>query len=366
VVSHQGRTVLGCVTGGRVARDRRETGDWFDPELRRRLGIGPIVGRWIELACKDFRHAAEIRGLLEYREFSDAEAGVAAFIASRVRKTRDTRRELFDRAVDAHRGDQAVGQGHGDALNRASYVLGLGTGAVDVAGVEPVKLAELARYGMLAKAPKIRQLESDRRIATLLATVRHLEGVAVDDALLLFDLLMSTVLLSRASRAGDAEKLKNLPKLRVAAARLAAAWTIVTDTPPIQPAGNAGEGERVTTVPEVLQAVEQVVSRERLEAAVATVLELLPLPSTEDDGDLEWRVELVDRYGTVKSFASMLASVIPWGATAAGSAIVAALKGLPKVMAARKPASSTSRGSRIWSSGPGGGWCSTIPSWMRR
>jgi len=251
-------------------------------------------------------------------------------------------------------------------LNRASYVLGLGTGAVDVAGVEPVKLAELARYGMLAKAPKIRQLESDRRIATLLATVRHLEGVAVDDALLLFDLLMSTVLLSRASRAGDAEKLKNLPKLRVAAARLAAAWTIVTDTPPIQPAGNAGEGERVTTVPEVLQAVEQVVSRERLEAAVATVLELLPLPSTEDDGDLEWRVELVDRYGTVKSFASMLASVIPWGATAAGSAIVAALKGLPKVMAARKPASSTSRGSRIWSSGPGGGWCSTIPSWMRR
>jgi hypothetical protein len=34
----------------------------------------------------------------------------------------------------------------------------------------------------------------------------------------------------------------------------------------------------------MLQAVEQVVSREQLEAAVATVLELLPLPSAEDDG----------------------------------------------------------------------------------
>jgi hypothetical protein len=48
-------------------------------------------------------------------------------------------------------------------------------------------------------------------------------------------------------------------------------------------------------------------------------------------------VELVDRYGTVKSFASVLASVIPWGATAAGSPVVAALEGLPKVMVARVP-----------------------------
>jgi hypothetical protein len=34
-------------------------------------------------------------------------------------------------------------------------------------------------------------------VATLLATVRELEGASVDDALLLFDLLMSTQLLSR-------------------------------------------------------------------------------------------------------------------------------------------------------------------------
>jgi hypothetical protein len=51
---------------------------------------------------------------------------------------------------------------------------------------------------------------------------------------------------------------------------------------------------------------------------VETVLELLPLPSAEDDDDLDWRVELAGRYGTVRPFADMLASVIPWGATAAG------------------------------------------------
>ncbi len=106
------------------------------------------------------------------------------------------------------------------------------------------------------------------------------------------------------------------------------------DTPPVQV---SGAGEKVTTVPEVLDQVEQVISRVQLAAAVETVLELLPLPSAEDDDDLDWRVELAGRYGTVRPFADMLASVIPWGATAAGSLVVAAVKALPKLMAARRP-----------------------------
>jgi hypothetical protein len=44
-------------------------------------------------------HAREIRGLLGYREFAGAEAEVRAFVASRAAQTRDSRRELFDRAV---------------------------------------------------------------------------------------------------------------------------------------------------------------------------------------------------------------------------------------------------------------------------
>jgi hypothetical protein len=71
--------------------------------------------------------------------------------------------------------------------------------------------------------------------------------------------------------------------------------------------------------------------------ALATVAELLPLPSSEDDGDLEWRAELAGRYPTVKPFIEQLASVVPWGSTAAGSPIVAAVKALPRVAAARKP-----------------------------
>ena len=75
-------------------------------------------------------------------------------------------------------------------------------------GVAPVKLAELAPYGMTAKAPKIKALEAIRRSATLLATVRHLEGASVDDALLLFDVLMATRLLSRAGRAAGSRSCR--------------------------------------------------------------------------------------------------------------------------------------------------------------
>src|ERR1035441_7854349 len=211
-------------------------------------------------------HAREIRGLLGYREFAEAEAEVRTFVASRATQTRDSRRELFDRAVlwliggrvllpgittlaplvtsvraeqlaaiNDHLAEQTPlamrrerlytlvvpegkkvsplewmrtavakvsGTGMKEALDRSSAVWAFGAGAVDAGGVAPVKLTELAAYGMHAKAPKIEQLKGTRRVATLLATMRHLEGVSVDDALLLFELLMTTKLLARAGRGG--------------------------------------------------------------------------------------------------------------------------------------------------------------------
>jgi hypothetical protein len=240
------------------------------------------------------------------------------------------------------------GTGMIEALDRTAYVMGLGTGAVDVSAVAPVKLAELARFGMTAKAFRIGQLKDARKAATLLATVRHLEAVSVDDALLLFDLLMGTVLLSRAAREGNKEKLRTLPRLRAAAVQLAAAWAVVRDTPHVQ-AGEGGAEEAVTAA-ELVSRVEQVVTREQLAAALDTVFELLPQapPGEEDDGDLEWRAELAGRYGTVRPFLEQLAAVIPWGCTEAGAQVVAALRALPRLVAARKPSQEHIRDSRTW------------------
>ncbi|MFI0451557.1 DUF4158 domain-containing protein [Actinomadura sp. 6N118] len=226
------------------------------------LGIddASCIKEYAERGPTQYEHTTEIGGLLEFRDFVDVEDEVGAFVASRVAKTRDSRRELFDRAVlwlveervllpgittlarlvrqvqrdtlekvnvavvaptpvhtrreliaalevpDGKRVStlewmrtpvvKLTGTGQVESLDRASYVLGLGTGAVDLSAVAPVKLAELASYGLHAKAPKIKNLKGERRVATLVATVRHLERSSVDDALLLFDLLMSTKLLS--------------------------------------------------------------------------------------------------------------------------------------------------------------------------
>jgi hypothetical protein len=47
VVSHQGRGVVDLASGELLARDRQETGAWFDAARRAALGIGPLDGEWI-------------------------------------------------------------------------------------------------------------------------------------------------------------------------------------------------------------------------------------------------------------------------------------------------------------------------------
>lgn len=202
-------------------------------------------------------HAREVRDRLGYRDFAAAELELRAYVASRVWNSVESRRALFDRAVVwllAHRvglpgisvlsrlvsgvgvgeyeriyalaaqaptaelrarlvglldvpegrhvselermrtGVTTIsGRGMKAGLGRCADVLGLGAGRVDVSPVSEVKLAEMARYGLSSKASTIKDLAADRCAATMLATVRHLEGASVDDALILFDALMDPV-----------------------------------------------------------------------------------------------------------------------------------------------------------------------------
>jgi hypothetical protein len=104
------------------------------------------------------------------------------------------------------------GKGQKGALEQARDVRKMEAGALDLWRVPPVKMAELARYGLSAHAPTLRRLAEPRRTATVLATVRHLESAAVDDALTLFDVLMATKLLARAERADNKAKLRETPR----------------------------------------------------------------------------------------------------------------------------------------------------------
>jgi uncharacterized protein DUF4158/Tn3 transposase DDE domain-containing protein len=349
-------------------------------------------------------HAREIRDLLRYRDFAEGELELRSYVASRVWNSVESRRALFDRAVvwllrnrvllpgisvlsrlvtEVRAGEyewihgliaaappaelaetligllevpegrhvselerlrttvhSISGPGVKLALDRVDEVCELKTGEVDLSWIPLVKQAELARYGMACKAPTIRGLTEQRRTATMLATVRHLEGAAVDDALLLFDALMTTKLLARAERLSTTEKLRTLPRFRkaagVVATVLAALWDVAEADEELaaQAEADGVAAERVY-LSQAWEQIEQVAGREEVAKALATVVEMVP--DADEDDDAAWRAQLVSRYPTVRGVLEPLATVIPWGATAAGAPVVAALRALPGVLARRPP-----------------------------
>jgi hypothetical protein len=254
------------------------------------------LGAYAERSKTAYEHQWEIRLECGYREFAAGEPELRAFLAARAWACEDGPRALFDRAVlwlienrvllpgvtvlarlvaevrareqervhemlaapvrdglagrlgellivaeGARRSPldrlrtgptNVSGRDLAGALERFLEVRGLGAGAVQMPDVPPVKVTALARYGLSATAPALRELGERRRIATLLAAVRQLEVDAVDDALDLFDLLMATKLLARAEKLGNKAKLKTLPTLRRAAVKIAAAVAVLLDIPP--------------------------------------------------------------------------------------------------------------------------------------
>ena len=107
------------------------------------------------------------------------------------------------------------------ALERAAEIAAFGMGELDVSAIPPRRLAELSRYGVDGKASLLRRHGDSRRLATLLATAVYLTSRAVDDALDLLEVLIATKLLARAERETAKEKLKTLPRVERASAKLA-------------------------------------------------------------------------------------------------------------------------------------------------
>ncbi|SOD67393.1 Phage integrase family protein [Streptomyces zhaozhouensis] len=313
-----------------------------------------------------YEHTWEIRDVYGYRDFAAGEEELRAFLAARVWSSLEGPRALFDRAVvwlvnnrvllpgvtTLARMVATVRQEENDRLHAALYeavpsglrtemvrllevpekkrvselerlrlgpmrvsgkameaalertreVRELGAGAVDVEPVPAARMTGLARYGLTSKAPTLKRLEVTRQTATLLATVRHLETATVDDALDLLHALMATRLLAKAERLGNDAKLKALPQLRRAAKKVAAAVDVLMTTPP------ATESGEMVSVVDAWSAIERVVPREQLAAALATIAAVVPEEGGDDEA--EWRAELVARYGTVRGFIRLLVEVI--------------------------------------------------------
>jgi hypothetical protein len=100
------------------------------------------------------------------------------------------------------------------SLWRVAEIHHVGVDGTRVRALVPTRrLVDLARYGMAAKAPRLRRHPPARRLATLLATVVQLQATSIDDCLELFDLLMETELLGKAKRETDKQRAREHPRL---------------------------------------------------------------------------------------------------------------------------------------------------------
>jgi TnpA family transposase len=209
------------------------------------------------------------------------------------------------------------------ALNRVAGVAGIGLGAVDLAMVPPRRVVDLARRGMTSNATDLRRTTPyPKKLATLLATVAYLEAKATDDALELFDVIMTSELLARAERQSNADKLKRYPRLVKDARRLAAAVGVLLE---------AEEWGQDITIDVLWDVIENVASRAELRASVAGIHQILP-PDADPDG--EWRLALMNRYPLVRKFLRVLVETIEFGATTDAEGVLSALRGLPVLLEA--------------------------------
>lgn len=166
------------------------------------------------------------------------------------------------------------------ALNRLQEIRAVGVSDIDLERFPPIRIQSLARYAAKTSAAMIARMPDDRRLAILLAFAKHFEVIALDDALDVFDLLMSDILRD-AKRLGDRARLRTLKALDAAALDLRTACKMLLDD-------NLPDAE-------VRNAVFACLTRVRLENATERVA-ALARPADED-----YQQELIARYGRVRS-----------------------------------------------------------------
>jgi len=218
---------------------------------------------------------------------------------------------------------KSSGRGLEQALARVSEITAVDLGHLDLDAVVPHRrLVELARYGMAAKAAQLRRHPPARRLATLLSTVAYLKASAVDDALELLDLLVTTELLGKAERETKAERLRQHPRLVRASATLAGVVRVVL--------GAMGKAEEEVGVHELWEAIEAVASRVEMAAAVSTVDDLAPPPGGDDEEDV--RAELAKRITMVSGFMKTLTEAIDFEANAEAAPVLGAMEAIPSLL----------------------------------
>lgn len=202
------------------------------------------------------------------------------------------------------------------ALERAGEIRDTGAADLDLTDVPPTRLRALARYAACATAQTISRMTEDRKVATLVAFASVFANGAMDDALDVFDLLLTEIRAS-SEKDGERDRLRTIGDLDAAALRLLEVCRIVLND--------------VCPPAEVRPRVLASVPRELLEAATKTVGELARAQGHN------YRKELVDSHRRIRFFLPALLRGVHFDAAAAGQETLRAVAFLAEAEGQRSP-----------------------------
>jgi TnpA family transposase len=148
-----------------------------------------------------------------------------------------------------------------------------------------------------------------------------LEGRSIDDAIEVFDVLMTNDLMAKARREAKTETLRRYPLVARDAAICAAVIEVL-----LRPDGP-------DTLSELWVTITGIVSRPVLAAAAANIVAVTPPPDADPGG--EWREAIIDRYQTARRFLPKLCSTIQFSATSEAQGVLAAFIALPGLITVR-------------------------------
>ena len=167
-------------------------------------------------------------------------------------------------------------------VGRYLELYAFGMQSLDFSRIPPVRLKNIARYAGIISVSKIARMPENKRIAILVAFVKSFETRTLDNALDIFDLLM-TGILRDAKRIGQKKRLRTLKDLDKSALTLADICALLLKTE------NSG-GELF------LSTLFKQISKEKLADSIAKVNELA---RSDDD---KFYSEVIEQYSKVRRF----------------------------------------------------------------